>query len=113
MAKATGNISQKAVAVKLNKEQIAVLDRIVELGEFNGRSHAIRELVMPALEAGCVAVNERSQAKALFKYGRSMKTFSDRLGKIAENSKQLPRDSRGQGIIDLGDLKEPLIASPA
>lgn len=102
--------SQKVIPIKLNKEQIAVLDAIVDLGEFNGRSHAIRELVIPALEAGRVAINESvgGKAKALFKYGTSMKNLSDRMEKIHDNAKQLPRDSKGQATIPLSDTHEEL-----
>ena len=100
MGKATGNISQKAVAVKLNKEQIAVLDQIVENGEFNGRSHALRELVMPALLAGVTAMNSGSKAKALLNYGREIKKLADRFDAIAKNSKDL-READGQVTLDL------------
>ena len=110
MAKATGNISQKAVAVKLNKEQIALLDRIVELGEFEGRSHAIREFLLPTLEAGRVAINETlgGKGKAIWKYGVEMKKFGDRMERIHENAKELPRTHKDQGIIPLPGTNEEM-----
>ena len=100
MGKATGNISQRPISVKLNKEQIQVLDRIVENGEFNGRSHALRELVLPALQAGVTAMNSGSNAKALFEYGKQIKKLSNRFDAIAKNSKDL-RDTDGQVTLDL------------
>ena len=110
MSKATGNISQKAITVKLNKEQIAVLDRVVELGEFNGRSHAIRELLLPALEVGRVAINELSfgSTKAIYKYGVEMKQFIDRIETINKNSKQLHRENKGQEVMPLPGTNEEL-----
>ena len=104
--------SQKTVPIKLNREQIAILDAIVEHGEFNGRSHAIRELLVPALEAGRVAINEATSfnghATALMKYGSSMKALSNRIGIVRENAKKLQRDSKGQINIPLGDANEEL-----
>tara|TARA_A100001015_G_scaffold319112_1_gene441034 strand:- start:363 stop:701 length:339 start_codon:yes stop_codon:yes gene_type:complete len=102
--------SQKVVPVKLNREQIAVLDRIVELGEFNGRSHAIRELLLPALETGRVAINELSfpKSKAIFRYGVEMKKFTTRMEKISENSKQLHREPKGQDVMPLPGTNEEL-----
>ena len=104
--------NQKVVPVKLNREQIAILDAIVEHGEFNGRSHAIRELLVPALEAGRVAINEATSfnghATALMKYGSSMKALSNRIGTVRENAKKLQRDSKGQINIPLGDANEEL-----
>jgi len=98
MGKATGNISQKAVAVKLNKQQIEVLDRLVENGEFEGRSHAIRELLLPALQAGIVAMNTGSGLKGIFRYGREIKKLNDRYDKMAKNGKEFREASRQQQI---------------
>ena len=52
--------SQKPVTIKLNQDQINVLDKVVEFGEFNGRSHAVRMLLLPALNAGVTAMNKGS-----------------------------------------------------
>ena len=100
MAKATGNISQRPISVKLNKEQILVLDRIVENGEFNGRSHALRELVMPALQAGVMAMNTGKGWKGMMTYALEIKKLSKKMDAIAENSKDL-RDLDGQVTLDL------------
>jgi metal-responsive CopG/Arc/MetJ family transcriptional regulator len=100
MGKATGNISQKPITVKLNKEQILVLDRIVENGEFNGRSHALRELVLPALQAGVVAMNTGKGWRGMYTYGVEIKKLSKKMDAVAKNSKNL-RDVDGQVTLDL------------
>ena len=50
-------LNYQTVTIKLTEKQTDVLDRIVELGEYDGRSDAIRELVLPALNAGVCAIN--------------------------------------------------------
>lgn len=102
---------QKPITVKLNKEQLIVLDRIVELGEFNGRSHAIREMLLPGLEAGRVAINETfaGKAKSAFAYKKAWQNFTDRMDTINKNAKQLPRDSKGQALMDIDGNHEQLL----
>lgn len=78
--------SQKPVVVKLNIQQIEVLDRVVELGDFNGRSHAVRELLLPALEAGVVAMQTQSTAKGTWEYLKKMKRLNKHFEKMARNS---------------------------
>ena len=92
MGKATGNISQKPVVVKLNKEQIAVLDLVVKNGEFNGRSHAIREMLLPALNAGVTAMNTGSSIRAMKTWIKEMSKLTKHMDKVAENSKQVRVD---------------------
>ena len=98
MGKATGNISQKAIAVKLNREQIEILDRLVENGGFNGRSHAAREFLLPAMQAGIVAMNTGSGLKGMFKYQREIKNLASRYDKMAKNAKEFKEASRQQQI---------------
>ena len=98
MGKATGNISQKAVAVKLNKQQIEVLDRLVENGGVEGRSHANREFLLPALQGGIVAMNTGSGMKGIFKYGREIQKLSSRYDAMAKNGKEFKEASRQQQI---------------
>ena len=92
MGKATGNISQKPVTIKLNKEQIAVLDLVVKNGEFSGRSHAIRELLLPALNAGVTAINTGSGGRAMLTWIKEMKKLTKHMDKVADNSKQIRVD---------------------
>ena len=103
--------TQKPITVKLNKEQLIVLNRIVELGEFNGRSHAIREMLLLAHEAGRVAINETFNGKmrAGFAYQRAWKNFSERMDTVNRNAKELPRDAKGQAVIDLDGIQEELL----
>ena len=77
--------SQKVVPIKLNQEQIALLDRIVELGEFNGRSHAIRELLLPALNAGAVGMN-RGYLRAIQTWIEGIDGLTQRMKTIEKNS---------------------------
>ena len=111
MGKATGNISQKPITVKLNRDQIAVLDRIAELGEFNGRSHAIRELLLPALDAGAEAMKTGKGYQALLTYAVLMKKLITHFDAIAKNSKdlRLPDD---QTQLDIPDLPKELGIEP-
>ena len=99
--------TQKPITVKLNDQHLQVLDRIVELGEFNGRSHAIRSLLMPALVAGATAINEKfmPNSKAMFKYGTEMKKLNDHFDRISTNAKKLPRDTKGQAHIELDGVE--------
>lgn len=77
--------SQKPVVVKLNQEQIDVLDRMVELGEFNGRSHAVRELILPALNAGVTAMTKNS-LMAMVTWVKGIDGLNKRMVLIEKNS---------------------------
>lgn len=77
--------SQKPVVVKLNQEQIDVLDRMVELGEFNGRSHAVRELILPALNAGVTAMTKNSLL-AMVTWVKGIDGLNQRMALIEKNS---------------------------
>ena len=80
--------SQRPIIVKLNHDQIDVLDKVVEYGEFNGRSHALRELVLPALNAGVSAMNSGSRIKAMYVWIKEMETMTNRMDNIAKNSQK-------------------------
>ena len=99
--------SQKVVPIKLNQAQIDALDRIVQLGEFNGRSHAMRELLLPALNAGQVAVKSQSKLKAMATWLSEMEKLNHRFDAIAKNS---IKNSQGDFEMDL-DLP-PLAIQP-
>lgn len=77
--------SQKPITIKLNEQQIDVLDRIVKLGEFNGRSHAMRELLVPALNAGVTAINKGSL--------RAMVTWVQEIDKLNQRMKLIEKNS--------------------
>lgn len=77
--------SQKPVTIKLNQDQISVLDKIVELGEFNGRSHAMRMLLVPALNAGVTAMNKGS-LRAMVTWVQEIDGLNQRMKLIEKNS---------------------------
>ena len=110
MAKAV-NPQQLTISVKLSKDQVAVLDRVSELGEFNGRSHAIRELILPALDAGAEAMITGKTWQAMLKYAVLMKKLNHHFDKIAENSKDL-RLPDGQTQLDIKGLPRELGIEP-
>ena len=110
MAKAV-NPQQKFVGLKLSKEQLNVLDRVVELGEFNGRSHAVRELLLPALDAGAEAIRTGKGYKGLLTYATCMKKLIHHFDTIAENAKEL-RDHEGQAQLDIPNLPDDFNLKP-
>jgi metal-responsive CopG/Arc/MetJ family transcriptional regulator len=110
MAKAV-NPQQKTISVKLSKEQTAVLDRVCELGEFNGRSHAIRELLLPALDAGAEAIKTGKGYQGLLTYAVNMKKLMHHFDTIADNAKEL-RDHEGQGQLDIPNLPDDFNFKP-
>ena len=77
--------SQKPITIKLNERQIEVLDRIVELGEFNGRSHAMRELLLPALNAGVTAM-EKGSLRAMVTWVKGIDGLNQRMRNIEKNA---------------------------
>ena len=102
MGKATGNISQKPIAVKLNKEQIYALDIIVVRGGYNGRSHALREMALPYLESALVAEETQSVLKATHAFVKAGNKIRDRLNKVHES-----QSKAGQAIIPLDIEVQP------
>ena len=102
MGKATGNISQRVIPVKLNKEQIHALDIIVEKGDFNGRSHAIRELCLPYLESALVAEETKSVFKATKAFITKGSEISARLKKVHK-----AQAKAGQDILPLDIQVQP------
>ena len=77
--------SQKPITIKLKQEQIDALDRIVELGEFNGRSHALREMLLPALNAGVTAMTSNS-LMAMVTWVKGIDGLNQRMALIEKNS---------------------------
>ena len=77
--------SQKPITIKLNERQIEVLDKIVELGEFNGRSHAMRELLLPALNAGVTAM-EKGSLRAMVTWVKGIDGLNQRMRNIEKNA---------------------------
>ena len=83
----------------MSNEQIMVLDRIVENGEFANRTESCRALLLPALKAGATAMETGVGWKGMLTYATEIKRLSESMDKVAENSKDL----RGEdGQVSLG-----------
>ena len=80
--------SQKVIPIKLNQRQIDVVDALVKHGEFNGRSHAIREMVLPALNATVTAMESGSSLKAMHTWIKEMEKLTKRMDAVARNSQK-------------------------
>ena len=99
--------SQKVVPVKLHKDQIKVLDVMVKYGNFDGRSHAIRELIRPALNATIEASTTGKSWRAMTTWITEMKRLTKHMEAVAENSKEM-REDNGQVHMDLDGVPKPM-----
>mgnify|MGYP000195883072 FL=1 len=84
----------------MTHDQIAVIDRIVENGNYANRSEACRDLLMPALRAGMVAMQTGNTSSALTTYWKEMNLMRKKMDEIAINSKEL-REQDGQATLDI------------
>ena len=84
----------------MTHDQIAVIDRIVENGKYANRSEACRDLLMPALRAGMVAMQTGNTSSALTTYWKEMNLMRKKMDEIATNSKEL-REQNGQATLDI------------
>ena len=110
MGKATGNISQKVIPVKLNKQEIEALDHFVEMGGFNGRSHALREMAKPYMIATQVAIQTQSEVKAGMEMLKAMVEINKRVGRVAKEAKKNAQTTL-PGIED--EIEISIIPDPA
>lgn len=74
------------VTLKLTEKQREVLDRIVELGEYDGRSDAVRELVLPALNAGVCAINGESTTTIFATWVKGINELNQRMITMKKNA---------------------------
>lgn len=79
-------LKYKPVTVKLTEKHREVLDRIVELGEYDGKSDAIRELVLPALNAGVCAINGESTATIFATWVKGIQELNLRMKTMKKNA---------------------------
>lgn len=84
----------------MTNEQIAVIDRIVECGNYANRSDACRDLLMPGLLSGMVALQSGSVSRAISTYWKEMNAMKNKMKDIADNSKEL-READGQVTLSL------------
>ena len=76
---------QKSVVCKLYPREIEALEHISELGGFNGKSSALREMMLVWIEAAVVVIETKSTAKGVWQIIRSMKKLNSRM-KILQNN---------------------------
>jgi len=103
--------SQKPVVVKLNEEQIKALDLFVELGEFNGRSHALREMCLPILEAAMEVAGGKSTIKSAIKMTKAMHHLNKRMQAVAKNAKT--RENETMFPVETGEFPTELCVEQA
>ena len=78
--------SQKPIAVKLNKEQIDALDHLVEMGKYNGRSHAIREMSMTYIQAIATTLETGKTWKGTYEFFKGVMAMNERLAIIQKHA---------------------------
>ena len=102
----------KPITIRMSNEQILVLDRIVENGGFANRTEACRALLLPALQAGAVAMETGVGWKGMREYGIQIKRLSKSMDEVAKNSKSM-REEDGQVPLglDIPSLKIQLEGS--
>ena len=82
-------ISQKPVTVKLNKEQIQALETAVKLGEFEGRSHLIREVLLTFLHGMTSAVHSGKGFRGIAEWQTRIKAYSPIFDLAVENAQKI------------------------
>lgn len=108
MAKDSGNPSIK---VRFRPEELKALDRVVEVGEYQHRSEAVREFIFILIEA-IVSAHEHGKAwKGTWELFKGIQRLNDRFAKVAKTA----RESRQTDLFGnnsepeyLTDMKEAL-----
>lgn len=98
-----GMPSQKPIAVKLNKEQIDALDHIVEMGKYNGRSHAIREMSMTYIQAIQKTLETGKTWQGTWEFFKGVMAMNERLDIIQKHATR-----NRQAKMDLNDLVQEM-----
>lgn len=75
-------------SIRMTSSQLEALDRIVELGGFNGRSHAMREMCMTYVLACEKVMRTGKIYKGTWEFFRGVMAMNDRMDKIQENQKK-------------------------
>jgi|MDTB01.3.fsa_nt_gb hypothetical protein len=79
-------LNYQTVTIKLTEKQTDVLDQIVDLGEYDGRSDAVRELVLPALNAGVCAINGESTTTIFATWVKGIHELNQRMKTMKKNA---------------------------
>ena len=74
--------SQKPVVVKLNEEQIHGLDIFVKEGGYNGRSHAVREMILPYIVSALEMEKSKDVVKCFNAYMTQAAPMIERLQEV-------------------------------
>ena len=99
--------SQKPIAVKLNKEEIEALDAFVDLGGFNGRSHALREMAKPYMIATQVALQTQSQLKAVTEMAKAQLAINKRIGQVAKTATKNRQQTLFEEPVEVTIIPDP------
>ena len=90
--------------------QLKALDRIVELGGFDGRSHAMREMCMTYVLACEKVMTTGKVYKGTWEFFRGVMAMNERMDKIQENkakNEQLELDGIADAFKEVEVLPVP------
>lgn len=76
----------KPVCIRLKNEQIDVIDKIVEFGDFPNRNEAMRALLMPSLKAFAKVMETKSVTKGLIAHTAAMLELKKILEKVEKKT---------------------------
>ena len=98
------------ISIRMTDSQIEALDRIVELGGFDGRSHAMREMCMTYVLA-CEKVMKTGKVyKGTWEFFRGVMAMNERMDKIQANkakNEQLELDGIADAFKEVEILPVP------
>ena len=96
----------RPITLRMTPSQLEALDRLVELGDFDGRSHAIREMCMTYVLACEKVMTTGKVYKGTWEFFRGVMAMNERMDKMVKNSEKNEQLEIG-GLAEL--LKEPEI----
>ena len=88
MPRDPNNHKHQSLTIKLEKADIAALDRFVELAGLNGRSHALRLMAGPYLEATKTAMETKSARSAFGTMTKQMMQMNKMVKGVAKTESQ-------------------------
>ena len=78
----------KPITLRMTPSQLDALDRLVELGDFDGRSHAIREMCMTYVLACEKVMTTGKVYKGTWEFFRGVMAMNERMDKVLKNSQK-------------------------